>query len=72
MIHVRVYRADGYYKIELIGHAREDVCAGASMIAQAAALGLRDLGRQYPRQIDFVCEGEGGYQVLDSPDARKR
>jgi len=43
MIKVRVTRENGVVSIECVGHSAGDVCRSASMIMQAAALGLRDL-----------------------------
>ena len=73
MIRVRVTRENGIVSIECVGHSAGDVCRGASMIMQAAALGLRDLAKQYPKQIAFDCYSFGEWtEKIDSLDRRKK
>lgn len=80
MIRTRLAKTPGVYNIEAIGHARADVCCAASMIMQAAALGLRDLAKQYPEQIEFTAfelhiggrarTKSGWTDAIDSTDMR--
>ena len=73
MIRVRFIAQDGLYQIDAIGHARSEVCAAAGMILQAAGLGLRDLAKQYPRDITFDGHAYGSAtEKIDSDDKRKR
>lgn len=49
---------EGYMSVEIRGHTRPDVCAGASAMLHAAALGLRELSKKYPRLIRYVADVE--------------
>jgi len=73
MIRARAVIRNGFYSVEFRGHGDESVCAGASMILQAAALGLRDLAKQKPSQIVFEHDVDfQNWNKLDSKDRRKR
>lgn len=74
MIRVSVLKRDGFIQITARQHGRADVCAAASMILQAAALGLRDCAKQWPREITFDGDVYGSEhdEALDSTDNRKR
>lgn len=73
MIKVRATKYSGLYLLEAKGHARADVCCGAGMIMQAAILGLRDLAKQFPKQISFEgFQGEAFTDTVDSTDRRKK
>ena len=77
MIRARLVKTAGNYTLIVSGHASGEVCAGAGMIMQAAALGLRDLAKQFPRQIAFDAYEEGHVNggwtdKIDSEDNRKR
>lgn len=81
MIRARFIKVNGVYEISLAGHAQADVCCGAGMIMQAAMLGLRDLAKQYPKEImveAYAADGPQKYvsaawtDNLDSTDQRKK
>ena len=76
MIKARVVIRDGYYGIQMIGHGNSENCAAASMMMAAAALGLRDLAKQSPRDVDFEADVDvrhaPGWRSIDSRDRRKK
>lgn len=73
MIKARVVKQDGLILVEAIGHSKTDVCCAASMLLQAAALGLRDLAMQFPQEIVFHGIQEGGItDDIESTDQRPR
>lgn len=73
MIRARFTRQNGHVQVEAIGHARTDVCCGASMVVMAAGLALRDLAKQFPREIEFVGVIDGNLtDKVDSTDVRRK
>lgn len=71
MIQARAVIRDGSFVLSIQEHGHENVCAGASAIMFAAALGLREMAGRYPDEIAFTedckytqadAEGENGVE----------
>ena len=73
VIRARLVRQSGVIALESIAHADRSVCSAASMILQAAALGLRDLAKQFPKDITFTALIDGDLtDDIHSTDNRVR
>lgn len=72
MIVIIAHRHDGHVSITCNGHAASDVCRAASMIMQAAALGLEDLAKQYPKDVAFFGFAAGEHRYAFSSDDRRK
>lgn len=64
MIKARAVVRNGGFTLSIKDHGAAAVCAGASAIMFAAALGLRELAERYPLEISF--EEDASYTQLDS------
>lgn len=72
MIKVIFTQQSGLLQLQLVGHADREICCSASMLATAAAFGLRDLAKQFPKSITFTALVDGKLNPdIDSTDTRK-
>ncbi|WP_226639308.1 ribosomal-processing cysteine protease Prp [Priestia flexa] len=50
--------ADGYMKIEAMGHTQSVVCASVSTLLQSSIRFLQELSEQYPEDLQLTIKQE--------------
>lgn len=59
MVRLDVRARDGYIELKASGHAGDKtICAAISAILQTAILGLQEIARQYPMEVEITIQDE--------------